>query len=119
VPLAGPVREQPHFVLGPKSPCHEGGPCGAKRGAPFAATRERTRYLADTVRGPRGVPAGNGNFADRHRDGQVLVSTSAHHDADQLGTLAAGNDNLPHRLAFQVLHYQRVCKRQLAQSIVG
>ena len=35
------VREQPHFVLGPKSPCHQRGPCGAKRGAPFAATRER------------------------------------------------------------------------------
>ena len=58
VPMAGPVREQPHFVLGPKSTCHEGWPCGAKRGvrlrqgyggtspklkerrrAPFAATR--------------------------------------------------------------------------------
>jgi hypothetical protein len=69
VPLAGPVREQPHFVLGPKSTCHERGPCGAKRGvrlrqgygetppkleerrrAPFAATRERTRHLADAVR---------------------------------------------------------------------
>jgi hypothetical protein len=50
MPLAGPVREQPHFVLGPKSPGHEGGPCGAKRGAPFAATRERIRHLADTVR---------------------------------------------------------------------
>ena len=42
--LAGPVREvreQPHFVLGPKSTCHVSGPCGAKRGVPFAATRER------------------------------------------------------------------------------
>jgi hypothetical protein len=47
--LAGPVREQPHFVLGPKSPCHERGPCGAKRGAPFAATRERTLHLAETI----------------------------------------------------------------------
>ena len=48
--MAGPVREQPHFVLGPKSTRHESGPCGAKRGAPFAATRERTRHLADAVR---------------------------------------------------------------------
>ena len=65
MPLAGPVREQPHFVLGPKGSCHERGlstpsrrrramgapACGAKRGAPFAATRERTRRLADTVPG--------------------------------------------------------------------
>ena len=28
-------------MLGPKSSCHEKGPCGAKRGATFAATRER------------------------------------------------------------------------------
>ena len=35
------VREQPHFVLGPKSPCHDRGHCGVKWGAPFAATRER------------------------------------------------------------------------------
>ena len=62
VPLAGPVREQPHFVLGPKSSCHGRGPCalrraqgvpslprdGAKRGAPFAATRECTLRLAET-----------------------------------------------------------------------
>ena len=65
--LSAKVREQPHFVLGPKSACHESGPCGAKRGvrlrqgygetspkleerrrAPFAATRERTLHLADT-----------------------------------------------------------------------
>ena len=53
--MAGPVRKQPHFVLGPKSPRNEGGHStpsrrrramgtpafGAKRGAPFAATRER------------------------------------------------------------------------------
>jgi hypothetical protein len=32
-PQAGPVRGQPHVVLGPKSTCHGGGPC-APRGAP-------------------------------------------------------------------------------------
>ena len=46
VPLAGPVREQPHFVLGPQSTCHGRGPCGAKRGAPFAATRERALWIS-------------------------------------------------------------------------
>ena len=45
------VREQPHFVLGPKSFCHEGGPCGAKRGAPFAATRERPFTSRRPLRG--------------------------------------------------------------------
>jgi hypothetical protein len=39
--VAGPVRGQPHVVLGPKSTCHGRGPCGATRGAPSAATRER------------------------------------------------------------------------------
>jgi hypothetical protein len=38
---AGPAREQPHLVLGPKSAGHVGRPCGAKRGAPFAVTRYR------------------------------------------------------------------------------
>src|SRR3954447_24537802 len=33
---AGPAREQPHFVLGPKSTCHERRPCGALRGVPGA-----------------------------------------------------------------------------------
>ena len=90
MPLAGPVREQPHFVLGPKGSCHEGGPCGAKRGAPFAATRERTQRLADPV------------------GGALVVSTSDHHDADQFGTLAAGNQNLPNCFSLEVFDHQRV-----------
>src|SRR3954462_7049613 len=31
---AGPAREQPPFVLVPKSTCHERRPCGAKRAGP-------------------------------------------------------------------------------------
>jgi hypothetical protein len=37
--LAGPGREQPHLVLGPKSACHVGRPCAPSGAAPFAATR--------------------------------------------------------------------------------
>ena len=50
------VREQPHFVLGPKSNCHERGPCGAKRGACSRATREAGR-LSSPRASPRTPPA--------------------------------------------------------------
>ena len=35
------IANSPTSCSGPQSPCNERRPCGAKRGAPFAATRER------------------------------------------------------------------------------
>ena len=56
VPVAGPGREQPHFVLGPKSTCYARGPCGAKQGAPFAATRERALCISHEPSAERRAP---------------------------------------------------------------
>ena len=46
--MAGPVRKQPHFVLGPTSARNGRRPCGAKRGAPFAAIRDAALYRSLT-----------------------------------------------------------------------
>ena len=80
------VREQPHFVLGPKGTCHGRGPCGAKRGvrlrqgygetspkleerrrAPFAATREGHTVFSESIQIDRPHTSGHAEKAPAAR----------------------------------------------------
>ena len=61
--LSAKVREQPHFVLGPKNPCHGRGPCGAKRGVRLRQGYGETSPKLEERRRARSRPPASALYA--------------------------------------------------------